>query len=269
MRKLIFEDKKVTMAQLLQAIKDNWEGHEELRQMFLDAPKFGNDDDYVDSIAREWYEIFFQLSREVPDFLGRPLKPEAFSVAVHAGRGRLTGALPSGRPAKIALTDASVSAFPGTDENGPTALVKSAAATIDSVKYGSNHFNMRFHPSALEGREGARKLLSLIKTYMDLGGYHIQFNCVSSETLKDARLYPEEHRDLVVRVAGFSAFFIHLDEETQDEIIRRTEIRFDRKQVWSEANKKEGLNVFTSENLPKKDSQEAWRLPNGKEGDEM
>ncbi len=123
--------------------------------------------------------------------------------------------------------------------------------------------------SALEGREGARKLLSLIKTYMDLGGYHIQFNCVSSETLKDARLYPEEHRDLVVRVAGFSAFFIHLDEETQDEIIRRTEIRFDRKQVWSEANKKEGLNVFTSENLPKKDSQEAWRLPNGKEGDEM
>jgi len=86
---------------------------------------------------------------------------------------------------------------------------------------------MKFHPSALEGREGARKLLALIKTYMDSGGYHIQFNCVSSETLKDAQLHPEKYRDLVVRVAGFSAFFIHLDRETQDEIIKRTEIRFD------------------------------------------
>ena len=224
-KKLVFEDKKITMGQLKQALSADYEGYEDIQRMCLDAPKYGNDDDYVDQIAQELYEICYREHQKYPDFLGRPAKPEAFSVTTHFAVGRFTGALPDGRKARTPLTDASVSATPGTDKNGPTALVKSATKVIDTTKFGGNHFNMKFHPAALEGSENARKFLSLVKTYMDLGGYHIQFNCVSSETLIDAQLHPENYRNLIVRVAGFSAFFIYLDPAVQGEIIRRTELR--------------------------------------------
>ena len=195
--------------------------------MCLNAPKYGNGDEYPDSLVKELYEICWQEHQRTPyDHLGRPIKPEAYSVTVHSDRGELTGALPNGRKARIALTDASVSAQPGTDKNGPTALVQSAATVIDTVRYGANHFNMKFHPSALAEADGARKFLAMIKTYMDLGGYHVQFNCVSGETLKDAQLHPENYRDLVVRVAGFSALFVTLDKKVQEEIISRTELKF-------------------------------------------
>jgi pyruvate-formate lyase len=121
-----------------------------------------------------------------------------------------------------------VSPYPGTDIKGPTALIKSATSVIDTIKYGAAQLNMKFHPSALETREGLRKLLALIKTYMDLGGHHIQFNVVSVGTLKDAQLHPENYKDLIVRVAGFSAFFINLDPAVQNEIIKRTEYKFER-----------------------------------------
>jgi len=100
------------------------------------------------------------------------------------------------------------------------------AGTLTRYKYGSNHLNMKFHPTALKGRQGARNLLSLIKTYFDLGGYHVQFNCVSAETLQEAQLHPEEHQELIVRVAGFSAYFVTLDKDVQDDIIKRTELSF-------------------------------------------
>ena len=228
-KKLVFEEKKITMKQLNEALAANFEGdgHGEIQRMCIDAPKHGNDDEYVDSITREWFAFLESEHRKYnKDFQDRSLLPEAFSLQEHADRGELTGALPSGRKAKIALTDASVSAFPGTDINGPTALVNSAAQAMDTIKWGSNHFNMKFHPSALEGRGGAMKLMALIKTYMNLDGYHIQFNCVNAETLKEAQLSPEEYRDLVVRVAGFSAYFVYLDKTTQDELIRRTEHKF-------------------------------------------
>jgi len=225
-KKLVFEDRKVTMRQLKEALAADFEGFEELHQMCLNAPKYGNDDDYVDSIARDIYRVCWEEHQRFPDFLGRPVKPEAYSVIAHSATGRFTGALPSGRKARIALTDASVSAQPGTDRNGPTALIRSAVKVIDTVKYGANHFNMKFHPSALQGLEGARKFLQMIKTYFDLGGYHVQFNCVSSEVLRDAQLHPENYRDLIVRVAGFSAYFVTLDRLTQEEIIKRTELKW-------------------------------------------
>ena len=227
-KKVVFEDKKITIEQLKEALAADFEGYEDIQQMCLNAPKYGNNDDYVDSIAKEWFEIFWRKHREFPDdFLGRPIKPEALSVTTHAFLGANTGALPNGRKARTAITDASVSAQPGTDISGPTALINSAAQVLDPVRFGANHFNMKFHPSALEGLEGTRKFLSLLKTYMDLGGYHVQFNCVSADTLKEAQIHPDEYRDLVVRVAGFSAFFIHLDKQVQDEIIKRTELKFD------------------------------------------
>jgi formate C-acetyltransferase len=214
------------MKQLKEALAANFEGYDDLWRMCMEAPKYGNDDDYVDSIAKQLYEVCYIEHQKFPDYLGRPVKPEAYSVTTHFATGRFTGALPYGRKTRVPLTDASVSASPGTDTNGPTALVRSAARVIDTAKWGGNHLNMKFHPSVLATVEGAKKLLSLIKTYFDLGGFHVQFNCVSSETLRQAQLHPEEYRDLIVRVAGFSAFFIHLDREVQDEIMKRTELEF-------------------------------------------
>jgi formate C-acetyltransferase len=225
-KKLVFEEKKITMKQLKEALAANFEGYEDIWRMCMEAPKYGNDVDYVDSIAKQLYEVCYNEHQKFPDFLGRPVKPEAYSVTTHFATGRFTGALPYGRKARVPLTDASVSASPGTDTNGPTALVRSAVRVIDTAKWGGNHLNMKFHPTVLGTVEGAKKLLSLIKTYFDLGGFHVQFNCVSSETLRRAQLHPEDYRELVVRVAGFSAFFIHLDREVQDEIIKRTELEF-------------------------------------------
>lgn len=224
-KKLVYEDKKITMAQLRKALAANFEGYEDIERMCVAAPKYGNDDDYADSLAKGVYDLCYELTPKV-DHLGQPVMPSAYSVAAHAAQGEYTGALPNGHRATVPLTDASVSAAPGTDKNGPTALVKSAAKILDGVKYSSTHFNMKFHPTALKGQASARKLLSLIKTYFDLGGYHVQFNCVSSETLKDAQLHPENYKYLIVRVAGFSAYFIHLDKDVQNEIIKRTELRF-------------------------------------------
>ena len=223
-KKLVFDEKQFGMKKLKDALAADFEGYEEIQKMCLDAPKYGNDDKYVDQIVKELYQICYREHQKFADYFERPTKPEAFSVTSHFAMGRFTGALPNGRKARTPLTDASVSATPGTDKSGPTALIKSAAKVIDTVKFGGNHFNMKFHPSALDGVDKARKFLSLIKTYMDLGGYHVQFNCVDSEDLRDAQLHPEKYRNLVVRVAGFSAFFIYLDPEVQGEIIKRTEL---------------------------------------------
>ena len=108
--------------------------------------------------------------------------------------------------------------------NGPTALIRSAAKAIDTTKYACSLLNMKFHPNTLRSKEGQKKLLSLIKSYMDLAGHHVQFNVVSADTLRDAQLHPENYKDLLVRVAGFSAFFIHLDPAVQEDIIKRTEL---------------------------------------------
>ncbi len=224
-KRLVYDQKKVPLRRLLDALKADWEGYEDLRKMCLDAPKYGNGDEEADTLVRELYDAAWKFHQMYPDFLGRNIMPEAYSVASHGALGELTGALPNGRKARVALTDATVSPQHGTDKNGPTALVKSAAMAIDTVKFGSNHFNMRFHPTALAGPQGAQKFLALVKTYMDLGGYHVQFNCVSSETLRKAQAQPEEYKNLIVRVAGFSAYFVQLDKIVQDEIIERTELK--------------------------------------------
>jgi len=223
-KKLVFEDKEVTMGRMIRALAADFEGYEDVERMCKGAPKYGNDIEYVDSIARDIYATCCDIHPEL-DHLGRPVLPSAYSVTAHFAFGRFTGALPNGKKARQHLVDGSISAQGGTDKNGPTALVNSAAKVIDSVKYSSDHFNMKFHPAVLEGPEGARKLLSLIKTYFDLGGYHVQFNCVSGETLKAAQLHPEDYQNLVVRVAGFSAYFAHLDKDVQDDVIKRTELR--------------------------------------------
>lgn len=227
-KKLVYEEQLFSIADLKKALKANFEGEEyrDIYALCCNAPKYGNDNEYVDSIVKHCYKVFATEHLKHRDVFGKVTHPGAFSVSLHNPTGSKTGALPSGKKAGLPHTDASVSAYPGTDRKGPTALVKSATRVLDNMEYGANHLNMKFHPSVLSGQSGTSNLISLIKTYMDLGGNHIQFNCVSGETLKDAQLHPEKYKDLVVRVAGFSAYFIHLDKNLQDEIIKRTELAF-------------------------------------------
>jgi len=221
---LVFDTKQISMAQLLEALNANFEGYEEIRQMCYAAPKHGNDEAKTQTFVRQYYRDVDKIHRaQGVDFLGRTPLIDAYSLSYHNYFGALMGAIPTGRKAGMALTDGSVSAMPGTDTEGITALIKSGAEAIDTVNYSSNHFNVKFLPSALEGPNGARMLISLIKTYCDYGGSHIQFNCVSSETLQKAQNTPEEYKGLTVRVAGFTAYFTRLDKGVQNEIIKRTE----------------------------------------------
>jgi formate C-acetyltransferase len=223
-RKLVFDQKLISMKELLEALKANFEGYEELHRMLLDAPKYGNNDDYVDEIAREWYKIYWEEDQKNKDYLGRQVRTAAYSVTLHNYLGSRTMALPSGRKAGVPLADGSVSACPGMDKNGPTALILSATSVLDTHRYASGLLNMKFHPSALRSKEQQNKLIGLIRSYLDLGGHHVQFNVVSADTLRDAQEHPENYRSLIVRVAGFSALFITLDRSVQDEIIKRTEL---------------------------------------------
>jgi formate C-acetyltransferase len=223
-KKLVFDEKRVSMSQLKAALAANWQGngYQELRKEFLAAPKYGNDDAYVDSIARELYQFWADTAVTLDTRLGGKHMPAAISITSQAPGGALTGATPDGRYAGECLADGTMSAMRGRDTHGPTALIKSAAK-IDQVPYQSTLMNMKFHPSALSGTEDLRKLSSLIKTYFGLGGKHVQFNVISKDTLVDAQRHPEDYRDLVVRVAGYSAYFVQLTRAVQDEIIERTE----------------------------------------------
>ncbi len=225
-KRLVFEEKRLTIGTLKKALEADFEGYEEVHRLLMDAPKYGNDDEYADSIVRACYDIFYAEHSKYRDYQGRQMSPPALSVTGHFRLGARCGATPNGRKARIPFTDASVSASPGMDRNGPTALIRSATRVIDTVKYAAAQINMKFHPTSVSGRDGLRKLLALVKTYLDLGGHHIQFNVVSTETLRDAQRHPESYRDLIVRIAGFSAYFIHLDPMVQNEIIKRTEIGF-------------------------------------------
>ena len=221
---LVYDTKKLTMAQLKEALAANFNGYEAIEKMCYEAPKHGNDIDDVDQLVRRFFRDVEQTYRSHgPDFFGYQAHMDPFSLSFHNYFAPLTGALPNGRRKGVALTDASVSAMPGTDTNGSTALIKSAAQAIDTIRNNCNHLNMKFLPAAVEGPNGARMLLNLVKSYFDLGGGHIQFNIVSSDTLRDAQQNPQNYKDLVVRVAGFSAYFTRLDMGVQNEIIKRTQ----------------------------------------------
>lgn len=225
-RHLVYDTKQVSMRDMAAALAANFEGYEALQQLCLNAPKHGNGEEEMDRLVRRVYDTVMHKYHESGEsYYGKHIaNVEAYSLSIHNYFGMLTGALPTGRKKGAPLTDASVSAMPGTDKNGPLALISSAAKALDTVKYGSNHFNMKFHPSAIAGISGARKLISLIKSYMDMGGSHIQFNIVSSDTLRAAQAEPESHKGLTVRVAGFSAYYTRLHKGVQDELIARTEL---------------------------------------------
>ena len=220
MKKLIFEDKKVTMAQLIQALKDNWEGHEELRQMFLDAPKFGNDDDYVDLFARDVHIRTCQTMHQFKTIYGFNVQSDGSGSASYFSFSGLTGATPDGRRDREVFSDGTVSPAPGTDKKGPTAVLRSVAK-IDPLLTFNHLFNQRWVPDFLEG-DNRSKFVAYLKTFVDLGIHHIQGNVIDDKVLRDAQKRPENYQSLVVRVAGFSAYFTDMHKEVQDQIIART-----------------------------------------------
>ena len=223
-KKLVFEEKKVTMKQLKAALETNWQGneYEEMRKMFLAAPKYGNGDDYVDLIAKDLYQFFADMVEKLPAFSGGTVKPSGISVSAHGPLGAMTGATPDGRYAGEIVADGTMSPAQGRDTHGPIAVMKSASK-IDQTRYQSTLLNMKFHPSALQSTEDMRKLSDLVRTYFSLGGKHVQFNVVDKETLVKAQKYPEKYRNLVVRVAGYSAYYVQLTKTIQDELIQRME----------------------------------------------
>jgi formate C-acetyltransferase len=223
-KRLVFDEKMFTMKELKAALAANWQGngYEEMRKMFLAAPKYGNGDDYVDSLAGELYQFWADTIIKFTTTYGGTMKPSGISITSHGPGGALTGATPDGRYAGETLADGTMSAAQGRDTHGPTALIKSALK-INQVPYQSTLLNMKFHPSALKTDEDLKKLSDLIRIYFSLGGKHIQFNVVSKETLLAAQSHPEKYRDLIIRVAGYSAYFVHLGRPIQDEIIKRME----------------------------------------------
>jgi formate C-acetyltransferase len=223
-KKLVFEEQRVTQKELKAALAANWKGngYAEMRKIFLAAPKYGNGDPYVDSIAREVYQFWADTAVTFPTAWGGTTKPTAISITAHGPGGALTGATPDGRYAGETLADGTMSPAQGRDTHGPTAVIRSAMA-INQVPYQATLLNMKFHPSALKTTEDLKKLSNLIKIYFSQGGKHVQFNVVDKKTLVEAQKHPETHRDLIIRVAGYSTYFVQLNKTVQDEIIARTE----------------------------------------------
>lgn len=222
--RLLFDEKRLSGAELSDALRENFAGPrgEEIRQMLLNrAPKYGNDDDYVDLLAKRTLNEFVHEVDRYRPMRGGHFAPTTQSLTVNVPLGQNVGATPDGRCAGEPLADNS-SPSPGTDVKGPTAAVKSVAKLDHVVMSNGTIFNLKFHPSALDGESRLRKFVSLIRTFFDLKGFQVQFNVLSAEMLRDAQLHPERYRNLVVKVAGYSAFFASLDRELQDQLIART-----------------------------------------------
>lgn len=220
-KKLVYDEKKYTMKDLLAALDADWEGFEDMRQDFLRAPKYGNNDDLPDKKAAEVYSFFSKSLSKIPHAYGGHVIATAISITAHQPGGQAVGATPDGRKAGTILADGSMSPMHGMDKNGPLAVLQSALK-INQDEYQATLMNMKFHPSALKTDEDLYKLAGAMKTYFMNGGKHIQFNVVDSEMLKEAQKKPDEYQDVVVRVAGYSAYFNALSRAIQDEVIERT-----------------------------------------------
>jgi formate C-acetyltransferase len=219
-KKVVFDDKKATLEELLDALKKNWEGCEALRKACLDAPKFGNDDDYVDLISRELARRFNEETRRCKTNRDTPVIPDGTAATAWWSFGRICGATPDGRLAGESFNDGSVSPMAGRDNRGPTAVLKSVSK-VDPLVTWNQLFNQTVMPDHLKGHN-AGTFAQYLKTFGDLGIHHIQFTTVNRDMLMDAQLHPERHPTLQVRVAGFAAYFIDLDKNLQDSIIART-----------------------------------------------
>ena len=220
-KKLIYDDKVITWDELLEALSKNFEGYEYIRQLCLNAQKWGNDIDQVDELGVELADFIVKEHEKYRTLCGEYLMPSLYPVSSHVPQGTVVGALPSGRKAGEPLADG-ISPNHGTDGKGPTAVLKSISKINHEDVDGATLLNLKFDPSVLKGDKGLRRLAAFLRTFMDLGAYHVQFNVVSAETLRDAQRHPDQYLSMLVRVAGYSAYFVELCREIQEDIIART-----------------------------------------------
>ena len=220
-KRLVFNEKKYTMAQLIEALDADWEGYEDMQADFKAQPKYGNNIKEVDDMVAEVYQMYSDYAYTLPCVYGDTLKPNAISISAHQPGGAVTGATADGRKGGEILADASLSPDHGQDVRGPLAVFQSAM-DVNQDGYQGTLMNMKFHPSNLKTEDDLKKLGSMIKTYLTHGGKHIQFNVVDRAEMEDAKVHPEEHPELIVRVAGYSAYFTRLPESIQNEVIERT-----------------------------------------------
>jgi len=218
----VYDHGHVTMAEMLEALDRDFEGYEGLRGRVLNkTPKFGNDDDYADGLMKRVFEAYFGAVDGRPTMRGGTYRINLLPTTVHVYFGKMTGATADGRKAGGPVSEG-VSPVQGADRKGPTAVLKSLGK-MDHVRTGGTLLNQKFTPQLLEDEAGLRGVKDLVRSYFRLMGHHIQFNVVTAATLREAQRSPGKHRDLIVRVAGYSDYFVDCSAELQEEIIRRTE----------------------------------------------
>ncbi|MDZ7774609.1 MAG: glycine radical domain-containing protein [Bacteroidales bacterium] len=217
----IFDKKHHTMKELMLAVDLDFAGSDILQKKLREeTPKYGNDDDYADAQAVFVFNTFHDAVNNRPTARGGRFRINMLPTTSHIYFGSKTGATPEGRNAHQPFSEG-ISPCQGTDTKGPTAVLKSAAK-IDHLKTGGTLLNQKFSPQFFRNRDNSIKLRYLIRGYFRMDGHHIQFNVVDANTLRDAQKHPEKHRDLIVRVAGYSDYFNNLGSDLQEEIIRRT-----------------------------------------------
>ena len=220
-KKLVFDEKKFTGETLMKALQANWEGYEDIRKECEAAPKYGNNDAYADEIAVRVYKDYADIAGTIPNINGNPMMPSGISITAHAPAGGYCGASADGRRAGEAFADGSTSPVQATDHEGPTSVFQSAMK-LNQDDFSAMLMNMKFHKSALKTDEDLDKLGAMLRTYLTNGGKQVQFNVVDAKVLEEAKKDKEKYKDLVVRVAGYSAYFTVLTNQVQDEIIHRT-----------------------------------------------
>jgi len=218
----IFENGNFTMHQLLDALKADFKGHDNIHALVSNkSPRWGNDDDYADDLMKEVFEHYRGCVTGRPNVRGGMYRVNMLPTTCHVYFGEITGALPSGRKAGIPVSEG-ISPVGGADIYGPTAVIRSCAK-MDHLQTGGTLLNQKYTPSAIQGEKGLDAMAALVRSYFNMEGHHIQFNVIDRDTLIEAQNSPEAHRDLIVRVAGYSDYFRNLSRALQDEIINRTE----------------------------------------------
>lgn len=222
----VFDKKNFTMEELIEAMDHNFEGYDAIYRMVHDkTPKYGNDDDYADDLMQDVFYLYHDLITGRPTMRGGKYGVDMLPTTCHVYFGDVIGATANGRKAHIPVSEG-ISPEKSADVNGPTAVIKSCAK-MDHLATAGTLLNQKFTPDVVAGEKGLDNMASLIRSYFAMDGHHVQFNVIDRKTLQEAQKHPEDYRDLIVRVAGYSDFFRNLSKPLQDEIINRTEQSFE------------------------------------------
>jgi formate C-acetyltransferase len=223
-KKCVFEDQTLTMGRLIDALDANFDGYEDVRYRLQKAPKFGNDEDYVDKIVDEALILASGFVTSRNNYVGNPMNMAAAAITANVPHGYILGALPDGRLAGTPISEGGISPQQGRNVSGPTATLRSVSKLHHNSYTNGCVLNMRFNPASLKDDCGKNKFVDMLYAYFTTGGPFVQFNIVDTDTLRNAQLYPEKHQDLLVRIATYTAYFVELSPDMQNDIIARMEL---------------------------------------------